>query len=52
MAITVFRDDVRGRRHQRSALAVLTGPFGVLLASLALSVCFLVALSDLVVRLG
>jgi len=50
MALTLHRDDTR--RTARTALEVASGPAGVLTASLLLSAGFLLALSDLVDRLG
>jgi hypothetical protein len=49
MDLTLHRRD---ERHTRRPLPSAAGPVGVLMASAALSAGFLLALSDLVGRLG
>ena len=53
MSLTLHRgDERRERRSPASALISATGPAGVLLASVGLAAGFVLAVSDLITRLG
>ncbi len=55
MDLTLLRQDRPSHdvpRARRAAVSLVTGPAGVLTASLALSVCFLLAAASLVERWG
>ena len=54
MALTLVRPQARPERARRlhTAAHVTTGPVGILVAACALTTGFLMAVSDLVTRLG
>ena len=54
MALTLVRPQARPERDRRlhAAVHVTTGPVGILAAACLLTTGFLVAVSDLVTRLG